>query len=78
MKLYDDVRAFGTMKKCACCGKEFLVPEVATWAYKKQKTKSTGVQIMLYFCTWGHMRKWEREHPKPMGVRGASTLWEGY
>ena len=62
MKLYDDVRAFGTMKTCSVCGKEFLVPDVSMWAYKQQKAKSNGVFVWHYFCTWSHMRKWEAEN----------------
>lgn len=59
---YDDIRAFGTMKKCPVCGKEFLVPDVANWAYKQYKAKCNGSSAMNYFCTWGHMRKWEAEN----------------
>lgn len=69
---YDDVRIFGTMKKCPVCGKEFLVPDVAVWAYKLHETNSAGTVLLKYFCTWGCLRKWEAEN-KPKRMRSYDT-----
>lgn len=44
--------------KCGTCGKKFYVMSVTNWAYKI-KRKSPKV---LYFCTWGCLRRYEKEH----------------
>ena len=59
--MQDDIRSFGTMKKCPVCGKEYLVPDVASWAYVMWAMKKTG-GVKVYFCSWGCLRKWEKEH----------------
>ena len=56
----------GWDKKCKECGKVFLVRDITDYAYSCA-TGKTG-QGRAYFCSWGCLRKWERdeEHAKTM------------
>lgn len=47
-------------KKCAVCGKEFIIPS-QDYVFKKFKGHGTH-QKRIYFCKWSHMHQWEEEH----------------
>lgn len=48
-------------KTCPVCGREFSVDLPAEWAYQKTIARRSRSSVVLYFCSWGCMRKWEKE-----------------
>ena len=58
------VQYFGREKTCPLCGKEFLADEV--WVYKRRSGRSGNY---LYFCSYGHVRKYDADHEKPKSGR---------
>jgi len=48
--------------KCEQCGKMFIKGLVVDWAYKKVIWRNGD--RTLWFCSWGCMRKYEKEHKK--------------
>ena len=44
-------------RKCSTCGKRFILRE--GWVFKR--TSGNGEKL---FCSWGCMRKWDKEHGK--------------
>ena len=57
----EKIRYFPITKKCGCCGKEFICHDPKTWAFKKYRINNRGASKLIYFCTWGCLRKWEKE-----------------
>ena len=58
---------FGRVRKCPVCGKEYII-NADVWAYRKTR-KNAGD---MYFCSWGCLRKHERENkPKSEQIRDA-------
>lgn len=55
-----DSNNYSRMAKCAECGKEFFIPCVSYWTYRKPAWRATHEKT-VYFCGWNCMRKWERE-----------------
>ena len=47
--------------KCGECGK--LKYKNDTWIYKRKGPK----ERLIYFCSYGCMRKWDKEHEKAKG-----------
>lgn len=44
--------------ECPICGRKFYYYSADEWAYKKYDKNNH----MRYFCSWGCMRKWEKEN----------------
>ncbi len=58
-----------TLRKCAVCGKVFDIVGTDYWTYKRRVPSDTGKGTKLeWYCSWGCMRKSEKEeeerHPK--------------
>ena len=51
---------FSKMCKCGVCGKDFFIPVVGYWVYKRENHLKDGNEI--YFCGWNCMRKFEKEY----------------
>lgn len=47
------------IRKCVICGKEFYVPELTAWTYRK-KTQSNRDYRAKWFCSWSCMRVFEQ------------------
>lgn len=47
-------------RKCAMCGKTFLIPDAETWAYKIGYKKSAK----KFFCRYNCMIEYEKTQPK--------------
>lgn len=47
----------GTTKTCPICKKPYYILDTRVWVYKRKN--ASGHQ--KYFCSWGCMRKWEKE-----------------
>ena len=56
------IRYTPVVKTCACCGKEFICHDPKSWVYKHYRINSRGVSKLVHFCTWGCMRRWEKDH----------------
>lgn len=41
-------------RKCPVCGKEFIVPDLETWAYKRPEP---GYPPIRHYCSWGCLQK---------------------
>lgn len=54
----NGIYALGLDTECPICGKVFLRPD-ADWIYRRW----TGNK-MLYFCSWGCLRRFEKKKPK--------------
>lgn len=48
-------------KTCTQCGKSFICHAPEEWAYRKS-AGIRGTSRMMHFCSWGCMRKYEKEH----------------
>ena len=48
------------MCKCEICGKDFFVPVVGYWVYKREDYMGDG--LTKYFCSWGCMRKFDKAY----------------
>lgn len=46
-------------EKCPNCGKDFLILDKNTWAYKR----CDGLGGKRYFCKWSCVRAWDKVHP---------------
>lgn len=57
---------------CAECGKVFVPPVKTQWAYKRgsKSHRRDGGAYVIYFCSWGCMRKYDRESVPPVSRRG--------
>lgn len=53
-------------KKCKECGKEFLVPNTTSWAYKITIRPGS----CIWFDSWGCMCRWRKKHEKPVKLKG--------
>lgn len=60
------------IRHCPICGKEYDIPDVEVWVYKKSR-KSAGD---LYFCSWKCMRRYENDH-KPKSERICDAIRVG-
>lgn len=57
------ISAFGgAYRTCPVCGKKWYVLEVDSWAYVRW-TKKDKSGIPTAFCSWGCLRKWDKDHP---------------
>lgn len=63
-----------TYIECTCpeCGKIFYPPVKEQWVYRRYifKSNRTGAQDEHLFCSWGCMRKYDREFVPPASNRG--------
>ena len=57
--------SLGQMRVCPICGREFLIPDMGMWAFKKYHTKQNGSTVSFFFCRWSCMREWEKVHRQP-------------
>ena len=48
-------------RTCKTCGKIFICHDPYNWVYKKSMQKKKNNSALVYFCSWGCMRKWEKE-----------------
>lgn len=46
---------------CAICGKVFYPPDPGEWVYKLEYERKHKHKV-IYFCSWGCLRKHERGH----------------
>ena len=56
---------YGAYKNCPTCGKEFFVPQLDDWVFKRYRRDKT--KELMYFCKWSCVRKWDAEHPDRRG-----------
>ena len=47
-------------RKCPVCGKIFIIQNPLDYVYKRKPKTTTK-----FFCSWGCMRAWDKEHPLP-------------
>lgn len=45
-----------TIRKCAVCGKEFIIHRGAGWLYKKNRKGKT-----IWYCSWACQRQEEQK-----------------
>ena len=50
------------MAKCGVCNKDIFIPVVKMWTYKRYDEHTDG--RLKYFCSWGCLRKFEKEYEK--------------
>jgi len=65
-------REFGDIKICPVCGKRFNVFCYEDWVYRKDMSEKTGKDARskrLLFCSWGCLRKWEKQREEEMKAR---------
>lgn len=57
---------------CHTCGKVFVPPLKTLWAYRRASKENLRLngEGKLYFCSYGCMRKYDKNHPKPLETRG--------
>ena len=56
---------------CPVCGKEFYSYESENWAYKVRDPKHPARGKVWRVCSWGCMRKWERNNDKHRNQKSA-------
>ena len=56
---------YGAYKKCPTCGKQFFVPLLDDWAYRRYG--KGAVHDRIYICSWSCLRKWDEDHPNRRG-----------
>ena len=56
---------YGAYKTCPSCGKEFFVPLLDDWAYKRYRKNITHDRI--YLCSWSCLRKFDEANPNRRG-----------
>jgi hypothetical protein len=57
---------------CGYCGKEFFVPIVNEWVYRRKDfiaLPKTGE--LKFFCSWGCMRKFDKEYEEKLNEKRA-------
>lgn len=56
-------QSWTTPVKCYQCGKDIYMLSQSDWAYKRNisKSKKSPVDIVAFFCSWGCMRKFDKE-----------------
>lgn len=65
-------KIFGMDRKCFMCGKQFLVPN-DDYVYKRQKDTK-----YRYFCSYGCMRKYDREQETRKGRKPSHYITQIY
>ena len=57
---------------CFTCGKVFVPPLKTMWAYKRTSKENFRLngESRLYFCSYGCMRQYDKDHPRPAEMRG--------
>ena len=53
------MRSLFDEKRCDCCGKNFVCPDIAAWRYKKTQRRG-----YLIFCSWSCLEKHRRKEKK--------------
>ena len=51
---------YGAYKNCPTCGKQFFIPYLDDWAYRRYK--KGAIHDRIYICSWSCLRKWDAEH----------------
>lgn len=46
-------------RRCAICGRPFYPPVLEEWRYRKPRYPKSTSSALIYFCSWGCMRKYE-------------------
>lgn len=71
---WRDLNVRDTYIPCTCfqCKKVFIPPVKTLWAYKRgsKSHRRDGGAYVIYFCSWGCMRKYDRESVPPVSRRG--------
>lgn len=49
-----------TMYDCPVCTKAFVVHNETVWVYKRKRGKYKKSAVVLYFCSYGCMRTYDR------------------
>ena len=56
-----------TERKCACCGKKFVMLDPGAWTYRG----SYGNSRIRYFCSYGCREKYETAYVATLSPRSA-------
>lgn len=55
-------------RKCPICGKEYYIPDVEVWVYKRHRSHTGDI----YFCSYKCTRKYDALHtPKANRIKAA-------
>ncbi len=53
---------FSRMCNCGECGKEFFVPVINEWVYKRKDYMGSEKEETKFFCSWKCLRSFDREY----------------
>ena len=54
----------GVYKVCPTCGKEFYIPNLDEWVFKRH-----GKNNYRFFCKWSCLRKFDETHVRKLWVK---------